>query len=144
MYVNLLNKEIFEQGYARLSESTLKTESHTDSSVRGTINAKEDGLFYTSIPYEAGWTATVDGQETAITPVGNSLLAFPLSAGEHEIVLTYYPNGFWPGFAVTMICILLFAGMCVLTYILKIKIIPEPVYVSQLEDDAEEEDESAL
>ena len=144
VYVNLLNKEIFEQGYARLSESTLKTESHTDSSVRGTINAKEDGLFYTSIPYEAGWTATVDGQETAITPVGNSLLAFPLSAGEHEIVLTYYPNGFWPGFAVTMICILLFAGMCVLTYILKIKIIPEPVYVSQLEDDAEEEDESAL
>ena len=86
----------------------------------------------------------MDGQETAITPVGNSLLAFPLSAGEHEIVLTYYPNGFWPGFAVTMICILLFAGMCVLTYILKIKIIPEPVYVSQLEDDAEEEDESAL
>ena len=111
----------------------LKTEKHTDSSITGTINAKQDGLFYTSIPYEKGWTATVDGEETEITPVGNSLLAFPLSAGEHQITLTYYPNGFWPGLAVSVICLFILAGMCVLTYILKIKIIPEPEYESQLD-----------
>ena len=141
VYVNMLNKEIFEQGYAKLSESVLKTESHTDSSVKGTINAKKDGLFYTSIPYEKGWTAKVDGETVDITPVGNSLLAFPLSAGEHEITLTYYPNGFWPGMAVSCVCLLLFAGMCVLTYILRIRIIPEPVYESQLEDEDEEDPE---
>ena len=133
VYVNLLNKDVFERGYAKLSESVLKTEKHTASSITGTINAKQDGLFYTSIPYEKGWTATVDGEETEITPVGNSLLAFPLSAGEHQITLTYYPNGFWPGLAVSVICLFILAGMCVLTYILKIKIIPEPEYESQLD-----------
>ena len=133
VYVNLLNKDVFERGYAKLSESVLKTEKHTDSSIEGTINAKADGLFYTSIPYEKGWTAKVDGVETEITPVGNSLLAFPLSAGEHQITLTYYPNGFWPGLAVSVICLFILAGMCVLTYVMKIKIIPEPEYESQLD-----------
>ncbi len=83
----------------------------------------------------------MDGETVDITPVGNSLLAFPLSAGEHEITLTYYPNGFWPGMAVSCVCLLLFAGMCVLTYILRIRIIPEPVYESQLEDEDEEDPE---
>ena len=43
--------------------------------------------------------------------------------------------------AVSCVCLLLFAGMCVLTYILRIRIIPEPVYESQLEDEDEEDPE---
>jgi uncharacterized membrane protein YfhO len=101
----------------------------------GTITAKQDGLFYTSIPYEKGWKAVVDGKEVTITPVGNSLLAFPLKAGEHTIELTYIPNGFVPGLLIALVCAALFAGMCVLTYVLKKKIIPEPVFKSQLEDE---------
>ena len=133
VYVDMLNKDVFESGYAKLSESVMTTTKCTSSSMEGTINVKENGLFYTSIPYEKGWTATVDGQKVDITPVGNSLLAFPLEAGEHEIKLKYYPNGFWAGFAVSMICACLFAGACVLVYVLRKKIMPEPVYESQLD-----------
>ena len=133
VYVNLLNKDIFEQGYAKLSDSVMTTTKLTSSSMEGKINVREKGLFYTSIPYEKGWTATVDGQKVDITPVGNSLLAFPLDAGEHEISLKYYPNGFWAGFAVSVICASLLAGACVLIYVLRKKIIPEPVYESQLD-----------
>lgn len=139
VYVNLFNKDVFERGYAKLSESVMQTTSLTDSSMSGTISVKDAGLFYTSIPYEKGWTAKVDGKEVEVTPVGGSLVAFTLTPGEHEITLTYYPNGFWLGFAATMVCILIFAGMCVLTYVLKKKIIPEPKYESQLwEEDTEE------
>lgn len=141
VYVNLLNKDVFEEGYAMLSESVMQTTSLSDSSMSGTINVKETGMFYTSIPYEKGWTAKVDGKKVEITPVGGSLVAFPLTQGEHEITLTYYPNGFWPGFAITVVCILLFAGMCVLTYVLKRRIIPEPKYESQLWDEEEIIDE---
>ena len=133
VYVDMLNKDVFEAGYAKLSESVMTTTKCTSSSMEGTINVKENGLFYTSIPYEKGWTATVDGQKVDITPVGNSLLAFPLEAGEHEIKLKYYPNGFWAGFTVSMICACLFAGACVLVYVLRKKIMPEPVYESQLD-----------
>ena len=87
--------------------------------MEGTIDVSEDGLFYTSVPYEEGWTAVVDGKEVEITPVGGSLIAFPLSKGSHEIKLYYYPKGFWQGFTVTVICVVTFAGLCTYTYIIK-------------------------
>ena len=121
VYVNLLNQDVFEKGYEKISKDVMTTESLTGSSMEGTIDVSEDGLFYTSIPYEEGWTAVVDGKEVEITPVGGSLLAFPLSKGSHEIKLYYYPKGFWPGFAVTTICLLTFAGLCAYTYIIKKK-----------------------
>ena len=135
VYVNMLNSSVLEEAYQKLSQSVMTTTARTDSSMSGTITAKQDGLFYTSIPYEKGWKAVVDGKEVTITPVGNSLLAFPLKAGEHTIELTYIPNGFMPGLLIALVCAALFAGMCVLTYVLKKKIIPEPVFKSQLEDE---------
>ena len=121
VYVNLLNQDVFEKGYEKLSKDVMTTTNLTGSSMEGTIDVSEDGLFYTSIPYEEGWTAVVDGKEIEITPVGGSLLAFPLLKGSHEIRLYYYPKGFWPGFAVTTICLLTFAGLCAYTYIIKKK-----------------------
>ena len=121
VYVNLLNQDVFEKGYEKISKDVMTTESLTGSSMEGTIDVSEDGLFYTSIPYEEGWTAVVDGKEVEITPVGGSLLAFPLLKGSHEIKLYYYPKGFWPGFVVTAICLLTFAGLCAYTYIIKKK-----------------------
>lgn len=121
VYVNLLNQDVFEQGYEKISKDVMTTTNLTGSSMEGTINVSEDGLFYTSVPYEEGWKAVVDGKEVAITPVGGSLVAFPLSKGSHEIKLYYYPKGFWLGFAVTVICVVTFAGLCAYTYVIKKK-----------------------
>ena len=108
----------------------IEAEETTASGIILTSQAKEKPQQAEVIAVGPG--GIVDGEKVEITPVGNSLLAFPLEAGEHEIKLTYYPNGFWPGFAISMICAFLFAGACVLTYVLKKKIIPDPVYKSQI------------
>ncbi len=121
VYVNLFNQDVFEKGYDILKQDVMTTTSLTDSSMEGTINVTNDGLFYTSIPYEKGWTAEVDGEKVEITPVGGSLLAFPLSQGEHTIRLYYYPNGFWAGFAVSAMCALAFAFICIYIYIYRKK-----------------------
>lgn len=119
VYVNLLNEDVFEKGYEIVSRDVMQTTSLSGSSMEGTIDVSEEGLFYTSVPYEEGWTATVDGREVEITPVGGSLIAFNLTEGSHSIKLTYYPKGFWIGFTVTAVCIAIFAGFCVYTYIIK-------------------------
>ena len=119
VYVYKLNKDVFEAGYEAVSRDVMTTTECTESSMEGTISVSEDGLFYTSIPYEEGWTATVDGEEVEITPVGNSLLAFKLSKGEHTIRLTYYPKGFWIGVAVSSICVLAFACICLYVYVFR-------------------------
>ncbi len=121
VYVNLLNQDVFEQGYEIVSKDVMETTKLTGNSMEGTIDVSERGLFYTSVPYEEGWTAYVDGKEVEITPVGGSLVAFSLSPGKHDIKLVYYPKGFWPGFAVTSVCIVTFGLLCFYSYKLKKK-----------------------
>ncbi len=110
-YCNMFNEELFQQGVEKLSQSTLNCTKSTDTLIEGTIDVKEDGLFYTSISYDKGWTAYVDGEKVEITPVGNALVAFKLSAGEHDIKLKYCPQGFVLGLVLTFSSILIFAGL---------------------------------
>ena len=125
IYLYVLNQDVFERGYDICSKSVMQTTYFRNGAkMEGTINAAEDGLFYTSIPYEKGWSAYVDGEKTQITPVGGSLVAFPLAKGSHTIVLSYAPDGFWPGLLMSLLCLAVFVFFCVATYILKKKLIP--------------------
>ena len=110
----MFNDPLFQQGYDKLSQSTLSAKEVDDTHISGIINAKEDGLFYTSISYAKGWKAYVDGVETEITPVGNALLAFELSKGTHNIELKYTPEGFVPGLCCTIFALLIFIALCIL------------------------------
>ena len=51
VYVNMLNQEVFEQGYAKVSRDVMTTTNLTGSAMEGTIDVTQSGLFYTSIPY---------------------------------------------------------------------------------------------
>lgn len=111
----MMDEELFRQAYTQFSKSTLRASKVTDTCIRGNIVAAEDGLFYTSIPYIDGWQATVDGQKVEITPVGGALVAFRLDQGPHIIELTYTPEGYPGGLIVTVIGLLIFIAMIVLS-----------------------------
>lgn len=108
IYCCKFNEDVFNKGYDILNQRSMKTTTLTSSSMEGTIDAGDGGLFYTSVPYEEGWTAYVDGKETAITPVGDALVAFELSEGEHTIKLNYIPKGFVPGAIVSLLALAAF------------------------------------
>ena len=77
-----------------------------DTAIEGKVLAKEDGLFFTSIPYDKGWTVTVDGQEIKGRKLMNAFLGFDLPAGEHELSFRYYPPGLKAGMAVSAVTVL--------------------------------------
>lgn len=108
-YLFYLDEEVFEEGLDKLSQSTLKLSDKTACGLKGTINAKEDGLFYTSVLYDEGWKAYVDGKETEIKSVAKTFCAFELSEGEHEIELRFTPVGVYSGFFVTIAGVIVFA-----------------------------------
>ncbi len=110
-YCAMFNDSLFEQGYNKLAQSTLTTTERTDTRIVGDINVVQDGLFYTSISYNPGWRAFVDGKEVEITPLGDSELAFPLSQGNHHIELKYIPEGFIPGLLITIFAVLMFIAL---------------------------------
>ena len=112
IHMGRLDSDVFEQGYLLLSQNVMTTTSYDGTHIEGSIDVDKDGLFYTSIPYEKGWIAIVDGKEAEIETVGGAMLAFRLPAGTHSIRLDYCPSGFKTGCIITMTSLLLFTGAC--------------------------------
>lgn len=115
IYVAMLNEDVFGKGMEILSDETLQVTEFAADRIKGTIEVKEDGYFYTSVPYEQGWTLYVDGEEQEITPWEDAFIALEdLEAGTHEIEMRFVPAGFKLGAAVTVSGIILFAAAIVL------------------------------
>lgn len=112
IYVCMFNQELFDQGYELLKDELLEVTSVDSTNVKGEITVKEDGLLYTSIPYESGWSAYVDGEEVETTSVDNAMLALKLTEGKHTIEFKYTPAGFTVGLIVAVSAAVLFALFC--------------------------------
>lgn len=101
----------FEQLVGTLKEHEFTPDVFRDGHVTGTYRASADRTkLVLSIPYDAGWSVTVDGKQAALEPVfdgGMSLLE--LSAGEHTIEMTYRPPGLVAGIAISLTAL---AGLC--------------------------------
>ncbi len=51
--------------------------------------ADKDKYLYIAVPYSVGWSATVDGEETAISRANIGFMAIAVGEGEHDVELTY-------------------------------------------------------
>ena len=86
-----------------------------EDEVTGNISLDEDKYLVLSIPYQKGWTAYVDGEETELLRANYMYMALPLSAGEHSIRLTFAI----PGVRYAMIIMPSAAGVFVLLLLVR-------------------------
>ncbi|MBQ4515557.1 MAG: YfhO family protein [Clostridia bacterium] len=100
------------------NESAFNISEYTDTTIKGTVKIGDGEILFTTIPYEKGWTAYVDGKECRITSAQNAFMAVFVPEGEHEVELRYD----LPGFKVSLvISILTFAAVIILAFIKKKK-----------------------
>lgn len=67
----------------------LEDENIELNTITGRLKLSRDKLLVLSIPYSTGWRAFVDGREVGTHKANIMFLSFPVSRGEHEIVLRY-------------------------------------------------------
>jgi len=106
------DEEYFGELINYLSEDTLEILDMSSDKLSGTVVASRDGYLVLSIPYDPGFTVIVDGIETEAVLFEDMMLAVPITAGEHSISISFYPQGMGAGVLVTCISILLFVGIC--------------------------------
>lgn len=71
---------------------TVRTLTVEDTRVEASVVSDDGGILFTTIPYEPGWKAEVDGNPVE-THIGfEALLCIPLEAGKHQIVLSFRPD----------------------------------------------------
>lgn len=92
-YLSIFHEDAFEEFYEGASNYTMDVSEFEDTSVRGTITLPEEGYIYLSIPYERGWSATVDGKDAIVETAPDGLTMIKASAGTHEVHLTFRPYG---------------------------------------------------
>jgi hypothetical protein len=131
-FVAKVNDDVFEEGYNKLAENTLTATKVTDTEIKGEIDSNRDGLFYTSIVYEDGWTVKVDGEKVDTKKVGGAMLAFDITEGTHTIEMTYTPSGYLLGSLASILGIVLLIAMAFLyrkylskTFLFKYKTHPD-------------------
>ncbi len=118
------NNNAYDAGHAMLADEPLVLSDFDDGYLKGTVEVASDGLFYTSVPYEPGWTAYVDGKEVPIAqtydPLNASVkltdafITFPLSEGTHTVELRYSAPGLPLGIAITAFSLIAFAALWIL------------------------------
>lgn len=140
LYAYNFHQDVFERVYDSLNSQPLEVAEYDDNTVKGTVEVKEDGLLYTSIIYDEGWSVFIDGKETEYTSIGDALMAIPVKAGTHEVEFKYYPQGKLAGTFISVISVLVFVGIVVLDtkrYKKKRQRIPSPELLA--DEDGKEE-----
>ena len=95
------NPEAMISVYNKMNQNPIALTSWTDTGLKGTITADENGVMYTSIPYDKGWRITVDGSEVSHRKLFDTFLGIDLTAGVHEIDMSYEPEGLRAGAWIT-------------------------------------------
>ena len=102
-HVCTMDEAVWQDAYKMLSASMLDVTDYGDSYLKGTIDVQEDGVFVTSVPYEAGWKLKVDGHTREINElIGGAWISTSLSAREHQIELSFRPPGLIAGLLITL------------------------------------------
>lgn len=64
-----------------------------DSHLKGTFTAEAGQKLLLTIPYDEGWTLTIDGKETELKQVLGAFMAVDVEPGEHSYEMKFLPSG---------------------------------------------------
>ena len=114
--VNLyqLNNQRLTTAMHKVQKQQLKLTTATSTQVAGsvTVNKQHQDLL-TTIPASAGWRVEVDNHPVANHTWGQMFLKIPLTKGQHQIRITYWPRGLMAGIIVSVFTIITVSGVWV-------------------------------
>lgn len=98
-----------EQETAEQNSSVTLDAPQKDSVVTGSVHAEADGYALFMIPYEKGWSLTIDGEKAELLRGDIGFLACEVSEGDHTILLTFEAPGLKAGTIGSVLFWILFA-----------------------------------
>ena len=114
----MFDENAFRDWYNVLSAQGMTVDEYSstlwDTSLTGSVEAKEAGTLFTSIPYDEGWTVTVDGEAAETESFDNTFLCLDLPAGSHVIMFRYHVPGLTEGIMISVSSLLLLAALFIL------------------------------
>ncbi|MBP3381500.1 MAG: YfhO family protein, partial [Clostridia bacterium] len=123
IFVAALDNTVLEEKIAYLQKDGMTVTDFSAHRINGTLNASANGVVFTSIPYDASWTVTVDGKEVETYPIGDlnadgsqgAFLCFDVALGNHDVTFSYMPKGLTAGLLISAISLVAFILLLLIT-----------------------------
>lgn len=97
--------EEYPEQVEKLRKDKLENVKLDTNELSGTIEVSGNKVLCITVPYENGWTAYVDGQETEILRANYAFMGLNLTDGHHDIVLKYHVPYLDIGVLISIICL---------------------------------------
>lgn len=123
-FVGVLNRELFEEGFAILASQPWQLTSFADTRIKGSITVLQDGILYTSIPYNGFWRAFVNGERVEVFAIDGAMSAIWLEEGEHFVEFRYHNTAFIAGVTISLVSLMIFLAPIVIEFLHKKGVIP--------------------
>lgn len=117
-----LDAEKFQSQFEATDVSGVNVSSIRNGHVELTSDLTEGKVVLTTIPYEKGWTLTVDGQPADIKVYQDALIGIDCGPGHHDIVLDFNPPGLKTGGMISLVGI---AGIALFAVLDRKKKVPQ-------------------
>jgi len=148
-YPYYVNDEALNKGYEILKNRQLNVTSFEETKIQGNVSLDKDCAFFTSIPYDSGWTVKIDGEKVAKEDFiyfskdeeGNpeyTYLCFNIPAGEHTVEFSFMPDGLILGILVSIATTVALIIAAIIFSIIRKKRALIPAYVPEIPVEEEE------
>lgn len=108
-----IDKAQLSKAISYMKNGRIQMNSYDSTKIDGSIDVKEDGMIWFSIPYDKGWSVKVDGEKVTTYAMAKGLLAIDVAKGVHDVKLQYTPPGFYMGAAISVVGFLVFFLLCI-------------------------------
>ena len=105
-YFYYLDEKMFTAAIDELKQNPLEIEHFEEHHLKGTITVDKEGVMFTSIAWEPGWTVYVDGEKVEPVKLVDALIGVPLTEGTHTIEMKFFPAGMKLGIIVSLVGII--------------------------------------
>ncbi|MGL4849512.1 MAG: YfhO family protein [Clostridium sp.] len=113
-YINLNN---YEKDYQKIKAEQLNITKFTNRTITANIDVKTDnGVLYTTIPYDSGWKLYVNGKSYKYEKVLGAMIGIKLPKGSYNLELKFVPKGLVLGMGISSI-----VGLACIIYAIKKK-----------------------
>lgn len=135
---------VYTETAAALGENQFDITKWSETRFEGTLTATDARqTVFTSIPYDANWRVTVDGEAVETYKLLDAVVGFDVTPGEHTVVIRYVPRQFYLGLCITCAAALLLLVIILLDRAGKIRRVPDSAAIGVIPAAAEAADADA-
>lgn len=93
----------YAQSTDERKENAMQIQSFSQNKITATVSLSQKEMLFLSMPFDPGWSATVDGSPAKLEKINIGFTGLLLEEGNHTVALTYTPPHLYAGIAVSLL-----------------------------------------